>query len=140
MFEIRHTLKDSDLPFIYSSWLKSFKKSSSFAKRIRDSIYYKAHHEFITALLKSSKAAIAHVPGDEDVILGYVIYQNSPRAIVHYVFIKEEWRMLGIAKALLSACEMRDFIFTHWTYPMDEIIENHTHLVYDPYAIQEGLL
>lgn len=88
---------------------------------------------------------IAHPEDDESSILGYLIYSalrsptgDTQEVVLQYLFVKKEFQQLGIAKHLISQVNLKEndtVYFTHWTYPMDEIITKHPNLIYNPYLI-----
>lgn len=132
-------LKDHDLPFIFTTWLKAYKFSSYFAKKIKNSIYFEWHHFIIENILKKQTAIklVAHLKDDPDILLGYLIGEKTgPQTTVHFIFVKREFRNLGIAKELFkqSGAEL-PCQFSHWTFSMDEIIKKHPDLTYNPYSI-----
>lgn len=110
LIEIRHgTPKDEDL--IFSTWLKGayygwLKNMCKFYEnkedKILDSIpqdaFDKHYSRVISAVLKRSSVNIACLKENPDVILGFSVF-NSDTA--HWVFVKESWRLIGIAKDLI---------------------------------------
>lgn len=100
LFKIREALV-SDEAFIYLSWLKSFNFSNIYFKAINEFLFNTVYHRVIEKILKDpeTEIKIACLPDDEDVILGFSVY-NPTKKILHYVFTKEAWRKCGIAKAL----------------------------------------
>lgn len=131
--------KKSDEPFIYATWLKSYKASSYFAKRISNAVYYKKHAEIISHILEkpTSKTFIAHPIDDTDTICGYLTCEPGKVSTAHFVYVKEAFRNMGIARALFLAADViPDYlIFTHWSYPMDEFVQKYENMIYDPYAL-----
>lgn len=129
--------KEEDMPFIFSTWLKSYKNESSFAQRIRNDTFFSWHHLIIENILKkpTTSITIAHVKDDPDVILGYMIGERP--ATIHYAFVKEPFRGFGVATQLFERTKISidNCEFTHWTYPMDSIILKYSKLNYNPYAI-----
>lgn len=137
---IVRALQEMDLPFVFSSWLRSYKEQSAFAKRIKNDVYYFWHHQMIEVILKkpSMRGIVAHVQDEPDIILGYLIYEvvNGEPKVVHYCFIKEPFRRLGIAKLLFAYAELeKDFFITHFTYLVEPIINKREDITYDPYRI-----
>ena len=73
-----------------------------------------------------------------DIILAYAIYETGMDGpVVHYIFVKPEFRQLGIAKQMISNLKISldNCTFTHWTYPVDELIKKLPNMTYDPYRI-----
>jgi len=130
---------EADKPFIFSSWLRHYKNRSYFAKRIRNSIYYKWHHLIVERALSSPNcvAMIAHPENEPDVILGFVVGEKSDEAsVLHFIYVKPAFKRMGIAKHLLkkSGLENSDF-FTHWTFDVDGLLAKLPNMNYDPYRI-----
>lgn len=129
-------LKNLDLAFILSTWLESYRKSP-FAHRIKNSVFFPHHRKIAEHLLAKCITRVAHLPDEEDVILGYICAE--PPKTVHYIFVKDPWRNMHIAKRLLEDMgfnKSQGFQFTHWTKPFDETFEiDQVKLVYNPYAL-----
>jgi hypothetical protein len=130
-----------DNPFILASWLNHYKNYSYFAKRIKNDVYYGAHERVIKLILarKSCHVLIAYTPAEPDVILGFIVYEDSlwPDPVVHFVYVKKPFRRFGIARELVKASglENKRIQFTHWTYDVDNLIKKFTTLIYNPYAL-----
>ena len=133
------SLTENDKPFIFSSWLKHYKNRSYFAKRIRNSIFYKWHHIIIENILDrpATVVMVAHPEGEPDVILGFIVGEVVPEnSVVHFVYVKPAFKRMGIAKHLFkkSKLDQAEF-FTHWTFDCDELLRKLPNIVYDPYRI-----
>ena len=132
-----------DLNFILATWLRSFKSSSPFTKRIKNKIYYQFHHELIRKLLQTAKVLVAADGVDDSVIYGWLVVDELERndaivgkwAIVHYTYVKSAFRGLGIAHDLWKAAALHPDItlFTHWTYECEKLLEKWPTLTYCPY-------
>jgi len=130
----------NDFNFVISKWLKNYKFSSRFTKKIKADIYYKWHHLLIENIMnRASTVILIANPNDEpDVNLGFICFENiGTDKVIHYLFIKPEFRNFGIAKRLyLKAMEDKQTgYFTHWTYPVDTLEFKVPNLTYDPYRI-----
>jgi hypothetical protein len=130
----------TDKNFIFSKWLKNYKFSSRFAKRIKNDVFYKWHQLILENIMArpSCSVVIAHPIDDPDVNLGFICYENqNDTKIIHYVFVKPEFRNFGLGRTLYNHA-MNDSIggyFTHWTYPLDTIEPKLIGMTYDPYRI-----
>jgi GNAT superfamily N-acetyltransferase len=136
-----------DFPFIISSWGKSYKMMSYFAKRIDHNTFFENHPKVISGVLELPQMRIlmATDASDPDQILGYLVgsclrFSNEDKqsVILQYIFVKKEFQRLGIAKQLLAQLDIKEgdeVQFTHWTYPMDEISKKYPTWVYNPYLI-----
>jgi len=139
--EIRNYRPDNDKAFIYSTWLRNYKHSSYFAKRIKPVIFFAGHHPIVEHLLgkSNSKIFIACPKGDADTILGYLVCEKpeDKNPIVHFIFMKEAFRGMGIGKALFkhAAIDPNKMNFTHWTLLVDDFIRKWPEMIYDPYKL-----
>jgi hypothetical protein len=129
----------ADMPFIYSSWLKTYKFSSPFAKRIRSTIFFQKHHDLIEDAMNRGMEILVACPkeGDETII-GYMAFERSKNAI-NFVYIKDPFRGFGVAKFLYEEAqlELGDVFFTHWCYSLDSEIDK-SGLIYNPYLFLGG--
>ena len=134
-----HAGTEIHVPFVLSSWLKTYKYSSPFARRIRNEIYYKRHHAIATAILNraSTKVYIATPKGEPDVYLGYLVIERSAFAVIHFCYVKTSFRRLGIMSALLKAARIvpEGSRYTHRTYDVDWLDDKYPGLIHDPYLL-----
>lgn len=135
MIEIRPAKLD-DLSFIYSTWLRSYRHSSQFAKKLTNEVYYEMHHKVIDGfILRGGIVLIAHAKGEPEVILGYLCMEPNG-SIIQYIYVKKAFRKMGIAKALFEYTKLpENTIFTHWTTDTNWILKKLTHLIYNPYLL-----
>lgn len=129
-----------DLPFIYNSWLKSF-KSSPWAKSIPTSIYYANHKEVIAKILPKAIIMVACNPEDQSQIFGYAVFTPGRIIALHYVYVKQPYRRLGIAQVLFEfarASHMRTFpmIATHVTDVWSQVLRDKWSMIYNPYLLE----
>lgn len=130
---IRKATKE-ELPFIYSTWLKSYKHSSQFAARIRNDIYYDYHQQIVKRLVNRSEVLVACESTDGP-IFGYLVYETPN--LIHFAYVKKSFRHLGIFKELLGHAQLNlnDCAFTHWTKSTDKMLELQTKMLYIPYLV-----
>lgn len=132
--------KPDDMPFIYSSWLKSYKQSFA-AKDITNSVYYYHHHKLIENIVDDGgKVLVACDPTDDQVIYGYFIYTLLPKFAVpclHYVYVKQPFRGLGVAKAMLTESKIdtsKLSVCTHMS-GIGKLAAEKYNFVYNPYIV-----
>ena len=131
-FKVR-SAKGSDLNFIYSTWLESFRYDSHLGRSCRNVIYFDQYPRVVDYILVRSKVLVVCYPQDEDVIFGYIVYEPM---IAHYLFVKQAFRNLGIAKMLyIAAGEPK--VYTHQTRMLDL---GERDLVYNPLKLFKGVL
>lgn len=124
-----------DVPFIFNSWLKSY-RNSHLGSKINSTIFNTEHHKIIEKLLKHSQTIIAHPSDDSSQIMGYICasYIES-NLVIHYIYIKHNFRSLGIGKMLLAAFHNNKdmpILYTHHTKPMD-ILQYKFNAIHHPY-------
>ena len=120
-----------DINFIYATWLRSYRTGSSIGRQSRNTIYYREYNKVIDQILNSSTIKIACLDEDELIILGYAVFD---RENIHYIFVKEAFRRLGIAKRLVESSLILPETCTHSTYLAEAVIEKFK-LTYNPFLL-----
>ncbi len=137
--EVRPYRSSEDKAFVYSTWLRNYKHSSYFAKRIRPVVFFAGHHALLDHLFNKPEimCAIACSPEDPGQIFGYLAYQLRPKPILHFIFVKDDFRKMGVARTLIKSTgiDVASATFTHWTYPVDDIIRRFPEMIYSPYEM-----
>lgn len=127
-----------DFNFIISTWLRSFKHASYFAKRIQNAIFYRFHHNLCTRLLARSQVFVACDRVDPNVIYGWLVTEKfEGNDVVHYVYVKAPFRRMGIAATLLvgASVDPNTLVFSHWSYAVDKLLIKYPKMVYVPYLV-----
>lgn len=120
-----------DIAFIYATWLNSY-YYDSWAKSIRKSVYYNNYKRVVDKLLNEADISIACMPENQNVIFGYMVTEPG---IIHYSFVKEDFRHFGIAKALYQHSHPHpdDKIeITHLTRSVHRILEKNLNFIFNP--------
>lgn len=120
----------TELNFILSSWVRSFKRST-FAAKIPWDIYKERHDAAIKSIMVSgAEFTVACNPEDESQAFGWISFHRTPSMpVIHYVYVKEPFRRFKIATGLIQSVGS-DFIHTHMT---DKFMKMGLSGVYDPY-------
>ena len=129
---IRHANPD-DIPFIYATWLNSYRTDSDIGKSVKKSIYFKEYVKVLDSILAKDDTTVlvAVLPRNTAIILGYLVFQPS---VIHYAFVKESFRKNNIAKSLLIDSAQHFNFFTHRTKKSEPIIKSKlTQLDYNPF-------
>jgi GNAT superfamily N-acetyltransferase len=101
----------SDHNFIMNSWLKSWRNGPP--RQLPNEQYYREQTFVVQQILANSRVVVACNPEDETQIFGYIVAQDSPAArFVHYLYVKQPYRRLGIARALVKETGLRAPLFT----------------------------
>lgn len=90
--------KINDQAFIYSSFLKGLYYGNDFYRSIDKDIFMKEYKKVLEHLLIKRQCKVACLTDDEDVVIGYSIFESG---ILDYVFVKPVWRKIGVAKDLI---------------------------------------
>ena len=130
-----------DLSFILSSWLNSYCDSSEFAKGIPRETYFSEHRKVVEHIVArpSVTVLVAVAPDTEDVILGYVVFEQRKldTNIIHYIYVKRAFGVFGIAKELFAALPFgldKQVFASHMTYKGKRLILKYG-LTYSPYML-----
>jgi ribosomal protein S18 acetylase RimI-like enzyme len=130
-------LTEEDHPFLYNSWLKSY-RFSLFAERITNTIYFEDHHKLIEKIINNSKTLIACNPSDPSQLYGYIVAgEEEGVLVVHFLYVKHTFRNMGIGKTLLDAVGHSSdvaSVYTHHTRMADKLSSKYN-FVYHPYLM-----
>lgn len=117
---------EADVPFIFNSWLKSFRP---FAGPVSPIIYYEFQHKLIEQLLQRSVVRVACSVTDTNEIYAYLVSELiDDVSIIHYAYTKHTFRGLGLQRKLgLSSSGF----YTHRTNCSRFLYPDQ--LIYNPY-------
>ena len=131
---------EADVPFIFSTWLRSY-RDSNFANNISTTVYYAEHHKVVEKLLKSSEVFIACADDDISELYGYICAQKVDGIlVVHYAYVKHSFRHLGIGAQLLAVLEYdptKASIYTHMTKTARSLATKYG-FIHSPYLALTG--
>ena len=138
-YKIR-SAQGSDLAFIFDTFLKSYKMSSPVGRACRNGIFFDNYRLVLDDILENAKTYVACLPDEPTVIFGYLI---ADKATIHYVFVKEAFRNLGIDKALynealIEADPMFGFLYTTHKTNYSDKIESFK-VPYNPFRLYEAV-
>lgn len=130
--------QEGDVPFIFSSWLKSF-RVGLVCKHVDNTIYFTEHHKVAERIMKRATVKIATDPADPATIYGYLVYERIDGIlVVHYAYVKHTFRAMGVLRQLMATIE-HDFnrntgLFTHSTIISARLSLKYN-LIYHPYIL-----
>jgi GNAT superfamily N-acetyltransferase len=131
------TANQEDIPFIFNSWLKSY-RSSTFAKGISSTVYFSEHHKVIRRIIDSSTIIIACNEEEPSQIYGWICAGKTDGIFtLHYTYVKKPFRNFGLGKQLLNAFEHDPTyaaIYTHQTTHATRLAGKYN-FVYHPYVL-----
>ena len=134
------TANDEDLPFIFNSWLKSY-RTSHFAEKITNTIYFSDHHKVVENILKDSVAMIACNADDPTQMYGYAVgSQTDGIFVLHFIYVKHTFRSMGIGTLLLESYGFdveNASVYTHHTRVAEKLAAKYN-FVYHPYLMFVG--
>lgn len=121
-----------DVPFIMATWLRSYLSDMKHPKPARP-IYFKRHHELIERNQHRFNAIIACSQDDENLILGYIVYDEKD--VIQYAYVKEVYRKLGVFTKLLIHLkgESKDIEYSHHTKDCYYLSSKYN-LKFNPYS------
>lgn len=126
--------REGDEAFILSTWLKGLLwGGDQLYRRIPKNIYFSNHRKLIEKILGSpeTKVKLAVLKEDADVILGYSVYREAGgQVVLDFVFIKKDWRNIGLAKSL---CPNSIYAVTNLTRVGASILAKNPAVIYNPY-------
>lgn len=123
-------MRDGDVNFILSTWLRSYyeelkrygQKGCPYPK---DDVFFQGHQEEIKKNLPGMTVNICVAPDDDNQIIGWAATDNK---CLHYIYVKQVFRKMGVAKKLLESCKFERY--SHHTRFSKHICKG---LIYDPY-------
>lgn len=114
-FKLR-SLRRSDERFVRSSWVKSYRKHEC---KCTASWYWRVQQLLIDQLLKTSTIKVAVDSTDDTQILGYIVGDTRHKPTLHFIYVKNPFRRLGIGTTLFRSVFNQpgeQVICTHYTH------------------------
>lgn len=132
---ITRDFRIDDRNFILATWLRGLYYGDSWFSNIPKAIFMENMHRVLEKYLANTsvKIKVACLKEDPDTILGYSVYRNlsTEITVLDWIFIKSNWRNIGIAKSLIPA---HTNAYTHVTKSGLSIVkEKYPHMVYNPF-------
>lgn len=124
---------ENDIEYIYTNWLKNF-RHQSYAAIVQGPIYYDNYKKIIDHILLNAHTKVACLKENQEVILGFMTYQPK---IIHYIYVKDPFRELGVAKSLYQTIfkDDEDVQITHQTKKIVSILRRKQNLVFNPFIL-----
>lgn len=135
---MRNIEKD-DYNFIYNSFLLTVREALP-SSMIPKNIYFKEKAKEIENILNSSTTVIASQPDFPEIIYGYSIFRKFlDNTIIHFIYVKANFRKLGIMTDLLSYVNIKDqlVITSQVTKNLLSFKRKYPNLIYDPYITEK---
>lgn len=129
------TATEADVPFIFNSWLRSFKAAAP--RSLTPVVYFDFQHKLIQSILRRSSVSMLCSPDDSQQLFGYLVHETIDNVpVLHYAYIKHDFRQLGLLNSLLAhAGVSKDSgaYYTHETNSTFKVRNSYKLLVYNPY-------
>jgi ribosomal protein S18 acetylase RimI-like enzyme len=126
---------EADVPFIFNSWLKSYRGANS-VKCVGNPVYFEFQHKVIERLLQRSQVYVLCSPEDSSQVFGYVVCEHvEDIPVLHYVYVKYAFRGMGLCSMLLNHAKLNKQVggfYTHDTHSATKLLKN-SKFVYNPY-------
>lgn len=125
--------KKEDINFVYSAWLRCYSNNSPITQRyVRKESqkkedfeqaranFFDTHQKILDTLLSKDnmEVLIACDDQDEDLIYGFSALEPG---IIHFVYVKQPFRKMGIGTKLLSTIDLNHCKTSHLTYGLIEM-------------------
>lgn len=107
----------SDHAFVYATLLRDY-RTSDVARTLADDRrhFFEGHHSLVEKLLRRARLDVACGIEDPDVIVGWILWEPALPMRLHYIYVREPYRRLGVAQDLLANCVgTAPVIYTHRT-------------------------
>ncbi len=130
-----------DQALIFSSWLQSYWDGLvRYLLPVAKTTYYGEQHRLIDRAFHrpGTVTVIAASSAEPHVIIGWLMAERTPKAeILHYVYVKEPFRRLGIARTMLSAVGkgLATLQYTHTTKRWQQIMQRYPDAVFNPWLL-----
>jgi GNAT superfamily N-acetyltransferase len=126
---------EEDLAFITDSWLKSYAESEV-ALRLPRSLYYSYHRTVVERILSTERTMpcvkVACLREEPSEILGWCAFY-SMAYVLHYVYVKQAYRRLGVAAKLLEHLDIK--LISHRTSGMQHLVHMLKNPIYYPHLV-----
>lgn len=133
LYKIRGML-ESDIPFIYDTWMKCMETSSPIGRLMHARVYKKNLRAMIDGILKISQVSIACNPEDPDQVYGYVVHRMLHSIpVISFVHVKHTFRNMRIcANLLIPITEGKACIATSKHEYLGRVFRKYN-IVYNPF-------
>ena len=121
-----------DRNFVLATWLRGLRYGNEFYQSIPSDIYFAEYQKVLDHILESPMAVVrvACLESEPTVILGYSVSHSN---VLDWVFVKKNWRNIGIAKSLLPLGIQK---VSHLTKVGKSLLFKYKHLQFDPFSVK----
>jgi hypothetical protein len=98
----------SDEAFVKSAWRGTFRTAGHGVEDAEPTHYHREMQRVFERLLPGATIRIACDPADADNLIGFAAFTGME---LHYVYVKQDFRKLGVVPAMLEGLDIRSFTF-----------------------------
>jgi len=127
-----------DKDFVMATWMRSY-RNSGYARSIPSDLYWIGQRKRIEKILgrEDTQIWIATDENERAVIYGYAVWGSG---VIHYLYVKQQFRRCGIGKALLYPLIGQPILYTHkGNVIVEQLLKTDPDLntfLYDPYILE----
>lgn len=111
----------SDVPFIFSSWVTSYRNAKErrlkrIDKHARFDVfgYLEAQNLTVKRSLANCEVLVACSPAEPSDLYAYAVFEHTgPECVLHWLYTKQVFRRMGLAKHLLEMAKGNAERFAH---------------------------
>lgn len=100
--------KAEDMAFIVNAWVWSFYEGSPNLRAADRDHFRTEMTKTIRRVCDGSEVRVACDPSDENTLVGFAAFTHGT---LHYVYVKKDFRRMGVARALLHDVPIRAYSF-----------------------------
>jgi ribosomal protein S18 acetylase RimI-like enzyme len=93
---ILRAIEEDELSFVYHSWLTSLRSGSPYHRSIPKTQYYDGQKRILYRVLDRSNTIVATPKDHPNIIAGYIVWEPSDPAVIHYIYVKSDFRKMGL--------------------------------------------
>jgi hypothetical protein len=131
--------EESDLNYVRKTWLTEHAQQASWIDAVGGGrVYFEEHRRLRDEAIEHGAVTIACRPAVRDGICGFAVTEQRDGVdLVHFVFVKERWRRLGVAALLLRPLADGPAFYTHLTRMASGLSKPRT-WSFNPYPFLRG--
>jgi GNAT superfamily N-acetyltransferase len=139
-------MREEDIYFIHSSWLRSLRNDSPLNSKIPTGIWNHGKSPEIKEMIASAQIKVAHLPEDDTHLVGFIAFEKFGEVlIIHYLLVKSIYQGFGFSRTLLNevtqndhqrmivlSCLSKDFVLRFFNRDKKNCL-----YVYNPFILKE---
>lgn len=128
-----YSIRDKDLSdeaFIIVSFLKALYYGKTWYSKIPKDIFMDNYKHIAKILFDKGTIKVACLKEDPSIIIGFAILSGN-NEILHFVYVRKNWRNIGVAKSLIPSTIKA---VTHLTPTGESLLPKLTNAVFNPFV------